>query len=86
MLNSILTDKDLSNSEKVVLLYLIDKCYNSKLNITFKKLEKELGMTRPTIAKANKNLEEKQIVKKENNFDNGIISPNTYSINLFKYN
>ena len=86
MLNSILTDKDLSNSEKVVLLYLIDKCYNSKLNITFKKLEKELGMTRPTIAKAIKNLEEKQIVKKENNFDNGIISPNTYSINLFKYN
>ena len=52
MLNSILTDKDLSNSEKVVLLYLIDKCYNSKLNITFKKLEEELGMTRPTIAKA----------------------------------
>ena len=86
MLNSILTDKDLSNSEKVVLLYLIDKCYNSKLNITFKKLEKELGMTRPTIAKAIKNLEEKQIVKKENNFDNGIISPNTYSVNLFKYN
>ena len=86
MLNSILTDKDLSNSEKVVLLYLIDKCYNSKLNITFKKLEEELGMTRPTIAKAIKNLEEKQIVKKENNFDNGIISPNTYSINLFKYN
>ena len=86
MLNSILTDKDLSNSEKVVLLYLIDKCYNSKLNITFKKLEEELGMTRPTIAKAIKNLEEKQIVKKENNFDNGIISPNTYSVNLFKYN
>ena len=86
MLNSILTDKDLSNSEKVVLLYLIDKCYNSKLNITFKKLEEELGMTRPTIAKAIKNLEEKQIVKKEKNFDNGIISPNTYSINLFKYN
>ena len=86
MLNSILTDKDLSNSEKVVLLYLIDKCCNSKLNITFKKFEKELGMTRPTIAKAIKNLEEKQIVKKENNFDNGIISPNTYSVNLFKYN
>ena len=49
-------------------------------------LENELGMTRPTIMKAIKGLQEKQLVKKENNFNNGIITANTYKINLFKYN
>lgn len=86
MLDSILTDKDLSTSEKVVLLYLIDKSNNTKIDITFKTLENELGMTRPTIMKAIKGLQEKQLVKKENNFNNGIITANTYKINLFKYN
>ena len=86
MLNNILTDKDLSTSEKVVLLYLIDKSNNTKIDITFKGLENELGMTRPTIMKAIKGLQEKQLVKKENNFNNGIITANTYKINLFKYN
>lgn len=86
MLGNILTDKDLSTSEKVVLLYLIDKSNNTKIDITFKALENELGMTRPTIMKAIKGLQEKQLVKKENNFNNGIITANTYKINLFKYN
>ena len=86
MLGNILTDKDLSTSEKVVLLYLIDKSNNTKIDIAFKVLENELGMTRPTIMKAIKGLQEKQLVKKENNFNNGIITANTYKINLFKYN
>ena len=86
MLGNILTDKDLSTSEKVVLLYLIDKSNNTKIDITFKVLENELGMTRPTIMKAINGLQEKQLVKKENNFNNGIITANTYKINLFKYN
>ena len=86
MLGNILTDKDLSTSEKVVLLYLIDKSNNTKIDITFKALENGLGMTRPTIMKAIKGLQEKQLVKKENNFNNGIITANTYKINLFKYN
>ena len=86
MLSNILTDKDLSTSEKVVLLYLIDKGGNSKLDITFKQLEKELSMTRPTIVKAIKGLEEKHLIKKENNLYNGIIQANTYKVNLFKYN
>ena len=86
MLDNILTDKDLSTSEKVVLLYLIDKSNNTKIDITFKVLENELGMTRPTIMKAIKGLQEKQLVKKETNFNNGIITANTYKINLFKYN
>ena len=64
MLGNILTDKDLSTSEKVVLLYLIDKSNNTKIDITFKVLENELGMTRPTIMKAIKGLQEKQLVKK----------------------
>ena len=81
MLSNILTDKDLSTSEKVVLLYLIDKGNNSRLDITFKTLQEELGMTRPTIAKAIKNLEEKQIVKKENNFD--FISSIEHSFNKY---
>ena len=58
MLGNILTDKDLSTSEKVVLLYLIDKSNNTKIDITFKALENELGMTRPTIMKAIKGLQE----------------------------
>ena len=66
MLGNILTDKDLSTSEKVVLLYLIDKSNNTNIDITFKVLENELGMTRPTIMKAIKGLQEKQLVKKEN--------------------
>ena len=49
-------------------------------------LQDELGMTKPTITKAIKGLQEKQLVKKENNFHNGIITANTYKINLFKYN
>ena len=82
----ILTDNDLSGTEKVVLLYLADKSNGSKLDITFKTLEKELGMTRPTITRAINSLIEKQLIKKENNFHNGIIQANTYEVNLFKYN
>ena len=86
MLNSILTDKDLNTSEKVVLLYLAGKSNGCKLDITFKVLERELGMTRPTITKAINGLIEKQLIKKENNFHNGTIYANTYEVNLFKYN
>ena len=82
----ILTDNDLNGTEKVVLLYLTDKSNGSKLSITFKVLENELGMTRPTIAKAINSLIEKQLIKKENNFHNGTIYANTYEVNLFKYN
>ena len=86
MVGNILTDKDLSTSEKIILLYLIDKSKEYKIDITLCKMEKELGMTKPTITKAIKGLQEKQLVKKENNFHNGIITANTYKINLFKYN
>ena len=86
MLRNILTDKDLTNSEKVILLYLVDRSDNFKIDITFKILQEELGMTRPTISKAIKGLENKYLVKKENNFSNGIVSANTYKVNLFKYN
>jgi DNA-binding MarR family transcriptional regulator len=72
---------------------LTQKEIEEKLNVsratiseTLCKMEKELGMTKPTITKAIKGLQEKQLVKKENNFHNGIITANTYKINLFKYN
>ena len=86
MLKNILTDKDLSTSEKIILLYLIDKSKEYKIDITLCKMEKELGMTKPTITKAIKGLQEKNLIKKENNFYNGLMIANTYKVNLFKYN
>ena len=86
MLKNILTDKDLSTSEKLVLLYLMDRCEDSKIDITLRMLQDELGMTKPTITKAIKGLQEKNFIKKENNFYNGLMIANTYKVNLFKYN
>jgi hypothetical protein len=44
MIGNILTDKDLSTSEKIILLYLIDKSKEYKIDITLCKMEKELGL------------------------------------------
>ena len=85
MIGNILTDKDLNSSEKVVLLYLFNKSNSTKIDITLNALEKELGMSRPTIVNAIRKLESKQLIKKENNFYNGIITANTYKVNLLKY-
>jgi len=86
MINNILNDKDLASTEKVILLYLFNKSNNTKIDITLKVLGEELGMARPTIVNAIKKLEDKGLIKKENNFYNGIITANTYKVNLVKYN
>ena len=86
MIGNILTDKDLTSTEKVILLYLFDKSNNTKIDITLKALGEDLGMTRPTIVNAIKRLQDKGLIKKENNFYNGIITANTYKVNLVKYN
>jgi DNA-binding MarR family transcriptional regulator len=86
MINNILTDKDLASTEKVILLYLFNKSNNTKIDITLKVLGEELGMAKPTIVNAIKKLEDKGLIKKENNFYNGIITANTYKVNLVKYN
>lgn len=86
MLNRILTDKDLANAEKIILLYLFNKSNNTKIDVTLKTLGEELGMARPTIVSAIKKLENKGLIRKENNFYNGIITANTYKVNLVKYN
>ena len=40
----------------------------------------------PTVVKVIKSLVDKNLVRKENNYYNGIVLANTYSVNLKKYN
>ena len=45
-----------------------------------------MGLTVPTVVKVIKSLVNKNLVRKENNYYNGIVLANTYSVNLKKYN
>ena len=86
MIKKILTDKELSSNEKLILMYLIENRIDSKIDIPFKTLGEELGLTVPTVVKVIKSLVNKNLVKKENNYYNGIVLANNYSVNLKKYN
>ena len=85
MIQKILTDKDLSSNEKIVLMYLIENRVNSKIDIPFKSLGEELWLAVPTVGKIIKSLVDKNLVIKKQNYYNGIVIANTYTVNLNKY-
>ena len=85
MIQKILIDKDLSSNEKIVLMYLIENRVDSKIDIPFKTLGAELGLAVPTVVKIIKSLTDKNLVIKKQNYYNGIVIANTYTVNLNKY-
>ena len=82
----VLTDKILSTSEKVILMYLYEVSYGNSVTLSTKYMSEEIGMTRPTIIKAIKGLIDKNLVIKVNNANiyDGVV-PNTYNLRIRKY-
>ena len=66
-ITKVLTDNDLSNIEKIVLMYLYDINKGNSVTLSSKYIANEIGMTRATIIKAIKGLIDKGIVVKNNN-------------------
>ena len=82
----VLTDNDLSNIEKIVLMYLYDINKGNSVTLSSKYIANEIGMTRATIIKAIKGLIDKGIVVKNNNsnmYDG--VTANTYNLKVRKY-
>ena len=85
-ITKVLTDNDLSNIEKIVLMYLYDINKGNSVTLSSKYIANEIGMTRATIIKAIKGLIDKGIVVKNNNsnmYDG--VTANTYTLKVRKY-
>ena len=85
-ITKVLTDNDLSNIEKIVLMYLYDINKGNSVTLSSKYIANEIGMTRATIIKAIKGLIDKGIVVKNNNsnmYDG--VTANTYKLKVRKY-
>ena len=85
-ITKVLTDNDLSNIEKIVLMYLYDINKGNSVTLSSKYIANEIGMTRATIIKAIKGLIDKGIVVKNNNsnmYDG--VTANTYNLKVRKY-
>jgi DNA-binding MarR family transcriptional regulator len=85
-ISKVLTDNDLSNIEKIVLMYLYDINKGNSVTLSSKYIANEIGMTRATIIKAIKGLIDKGIVVKNNNsnmYDG--VTANTYNLKVRKY-
>lgn len=86
MISRVLIDRELNKTEKLLLVYLIDKMdVSNSITIPIKDIAFDLQMAKPTVVTAISGLVEKGRVQKENNFFNGIIITNTYKINISKY-
>ena len=84
--SKVLTDNDLSNIEKIVLMYLYEVNKGNSVTLSSKYISNEIGMTRVTVIKAIKGLIDKGIVVKNNNsnmYDG--VTANTYNLKLRKY-
>lgn len=82
----VVTDSNLKQSEKVLMIYLYENNNSGIVKATYKKLCNDLGMTKPTIIKAIKGLEGKDLMKRKFNKDPyGSISANTYIINISQH-
>jgi DNA-binding MarR family transcriptional regulator len=85
-ITKVLTDNDLSNIEKIVLMYLYDINKGNSVTLSSKYIANAIGMTRATIIKAIKGLIDKGIVVKNNNsnmYDG--VTANTYNLKVRKY-
>lgn len=82
----VLTDNDLSNIEKIVLMYLYEVNKGDSVTLSAKYMSNEIGITRPTIIKAIKGLISKGIIEKtyNTNMYDGIMA-NTYNLRIRKY-
>lgn len=82
----VITDKNLSQSEKILMIYFLYNYKDTGVHVSYKVIGEELNMTRPTLIKAVNRLEAKGIIKKENNSDIfGGVGANTYKISTRKY-
>ena len=85
-ITKVLTDNDLSNIEKIVLMYLYDINKGNSVTLSSKYIANEIGMTRATIIKAIKGLIDKGIVVKNNNSNmSDGVTANTYKLKVRKY-
>lgn len=82
----VLTDNDLSNIEKIVLMYLYDINKGNSVTLSSKYIANEIGMTRSTVIKAIKGLIDKGLIEKVNNLNmyDGVTA-NTYGLKIKKY-
>lgn len=82
----VITDKELSQSEKILMIYFLHNYKDSGIHVSYKIIGRELNMTRPTLIKAVNNLEAKGLISKENNSTIfGGVGANTYKISTRKY-
>lgn len=82
----VVTDSNLKQPEKVLMIYLYENNNSGIVKATYKKLCNDLGMTKPTVIKAIKGLEGKGLMKRKFNKDPyGSISANTYIINISQH-
>ena len=82
----ILTDNDLSISEKVVLMYLCETSKGNSITLSGKHASSQIGISRVTFIKAVRGLVEKGLVKKVSNTDMYDANlANTYNLRLKKY-
>lgn len=85
-ISKVLTDNNLSNSEKIVLMYLYEVNEGNSVTLSAKYISSEIGMTRATVIKTIKGLIDKGIIEKINNSNmNDGVMPNTYNLKIRKY-
>lgn len=86
LISEIVKDKSINKVEKLLMVYFVSNMDEKEsITITISSVCSDLVMTKPTFTKAVKGLIEARLVEKDNNFNNGIITANTYRMNLFKY-
>ena len=85
-ITKVLTDNNLSSTEKIVLIYLYEVNKGDSVTLSAKHISNEIGITRSTVIKAIKGLISKGIVSKINNMNmyEGTTS-NTYNLKTKKY-
>lgn len=82
----VITDKELAQSEKILMIYFLHHYKSSGISTSYKHISEELNMTKPTLIKAIKGLEDKGIIRKENNTNIlGGVGVNTYKVITNKY-
>ncbi len=85
-IKKVLTDNELSNSEKIVLMYLYEINKGNSVTLSGSYVSKQIGITRVTFIKAVKGLIEKGLIEKVSNFNMYEANmPNTYNLKTKKY-
>jgi DNA-binding MarR family transcriptional regulator len=85
-ITKVLTDNSLSNSEKIVLMYLYEVNKGNSVTLSGNYVSKQIGMTRATFIKAIKGLVDKGLIEKISNINMYEANiANTYNLKTKKY-